>query len=197
MEQRGNKSRARRGSKIPRRVQATLGDGPAYSGQQRATLRLTGESTILSTTVTTGVIAQSLAIDKTAIGDFATRFASTFDEYRVLKASIKIRPLAVSTGVTRFFFDEKTSSTPSATQAAERVGQTLANNSAAHASTRSMSWRARDLGDLAYQSIGGSTATVWLKVYTDTANFGAPIAVTPLWLIEYNITFEFRGLKTP
>lgn len=186
-------ARARRGSSVPRSL--GLSDGPAYAGQQTARLRVPGFSGIFSTTVTTGVISGSLVLGPAAIVDFATRFGKTFDEYRILGADVMIRPLSVSTGVTRFFFDEKSATAPTIDDSQERIGLSLPNNSANVKSAALMTWRARDLLDLEYTPIGTDSTPAYWKLYTDTATWGAPTAVTALWLAVIDFHIEFRGLR--
>ncbi len=59
-----------------------------------------------------------------------------------------------------------------------------------------MTWRARDLVDLQYTPCGTGVTPVALCVYTDAANFGAPITVTDLGIIEFEFQIEFRGFET-
>jgi hypothetical protein len=154
-----------------------------------------GASGILSTTVTTGVIANSQGLSIADINTFSTRFGNTFDEYRILGVNVKIRPLADSTGITQLFFDEKSSAAPTVAESYNRTRLTLPNTNAQSKSFTVLRWRARDLLDLEYQPIGTTFTPVYFKTYTDTANFAAPAVVTPLWFYEYDFIMEFRGIK--
>jgi hypothetical protein len=142
------------------------------------------------------VIASIVAPNSANITGFATRFASTFDEYRILGASVKVTPVTASVGVTKFWFDEKSSSTPTSNEAQERTSTPLANSNSNSSSYRTFSWRAKDLLDLQYTPIGTNVTPVNFKIYTDLATWGAPVAVTNLWIIEPNVLIEFRGLKS-
>jgi hypothetical protein len=157
---------------------------------------LEGTPLKLSTTVTTGVIASYIYVGKGNITGFASRFGSTFDEYRILGADVKITPLSASVGVTKFWWDEKADASPTANEAQERVSTPLANTNASAASSKIMRWRARDLLDLEYTPIGTDVKPAFFKVYTDTSTWGAPTTVTDLWLIEPRFIVEFRGLKS-
>lgn len=193
-----SKKRSSRNSKTSQKSTKTsvqsIADSSSYKGQARLTTKLPTISAIQTTTITTGVIASSIGISTSLINGFSTRFGLTFDEYRILKVYCKIRPLAVSTGVTRFLFDEKNSSAVSATGSTQRVGKTLANNAADPKSVTMMTWSARDLLDLQYTAIGSTVTPVYFKIYTDSTNYGAPATATALWLIEFDLTVEFRGL---
>jgi hypothetical protein len=189
-------NRSKRGGARKSRVSALLSDGPAYAQQPTIRISLPCNLGILNTTVTTGVVAQSSVISSSSVQGFATRFGSTFDEYRIVGADVEIRALTSgASGVSRHFFDEKSSAAPSLADGEERLGTTLPNASSNPASVRTMRWRARDLLDLEYTAIGTATTPVYFKTYTDTANFGSPTTVTPLWLGTALIHFEFRGLK--
>lgn len=177
-------------------VSRTLSDGPSYAGQFSVKMRLPGAPILLSTVVTTGLIATSQGIATGNITGFSSRFGSTFDEYRILGCDWKIRPVSASTGISVMFFDEKSNATPTVTDASERIGRRLPNTNAGPKSVVQMSWRARDLLDLQYTAIGSSVTPAYFKVYTDLTNFGAPVAVTPLWLLEPEYIVEFRGIKS-
>jgi len=186
-------SRRRANKFVPR---TELGDGPAYAGQQHVRLRLEGTPALLTTTITTGVIASATQINIAGLTGFAARFGSTFDEYRILGADVRVTPVSASSGVSKMWFDEKGSSAPTANEAQERTAVPLANTNAMASSRKTMRWRARDLLDLQYAPIGTGGTPVTFKVYTDLATWGAPIAATNIWLVEPVYIFEFRGLKS-
>ncbi len=176
---------------------AMLGDGQSYKGQQIVRLTLEGTPSLLSTVITTGVIANAYQMDPTSkVTGFSSRFGSTFDEYRVLGVDVRVTPVSASTGVSKVWFDEKANNTPSANEAQERTSMPLANTNASSKSARIIRWRARDLLDLEYTQIGTSVGPVTFKTYTDAATWGAPAAVTPLWLVEPVFHIEFRGIKS-
>jgi len=165
-------------------VARELGDGPAYAGQQVCKLKLEGTPSLLSTTITTGVIASAISINFGQVTGFLTRFNSTFDECRILGCDVRITPVSASSGVSKMWFDEKSSSTPTANEAQERTAMPLANTNTMSKSRTLMRWRARDLLDLQYNAVSATATPVTFKVYTDLATWGAPAAVTALWLIE-------------
>lgn len=190
-------SRSRRRRKGASSALALLNDASAYAGQVKFRSAFPGSSDILATTVTTGVIADVQTFDVTNdVSNWSTRFAATFDEYRVLGIDVLIRPVSASVGVTRFWFDEKdTGNAPTAAQAQERVGITLPNTNANPKADTLLSWRAKDLLDLHYTAIGTASTPVAFKTYTSLSVWGAPIAVTNLWIIQSTYHVEFRGLK--
>lgn len=174
-----------------------LPDGPSYAGQQKSVLRLPAGSVLLTTTATTGVVSQPIVVEVAQIPGFSARFGSTFDEYRILGANVNIRPVSASSGITVFWFDEKSQASPTSLESTERVGLRLPNSNANPAAFKTMSWRARDLLDLEYTATSVTNVIpVTFKAYSDTATYGAPIAVTNLFYIEIDFIVEFRGIKS-
>jgi hypothetical protein len=151
---------------------------------------------IWTTTVTTGVLAQSYAVSTAAITSFATRFGTTFDEYRILGVKMRVRPINVASGVSVMFFDEKATGAPTLPNAQERTLSLFPNTNASSQDIITLVWRARDLLDLQYTAIGTVVQPVTFKGYTDSTNYGAPIAATPIWLVEPEFEFEFRGIAS-
>lgn len=179
------------------RVRSELSNTLSYAGQQRAILTIPGTANLYSTTVTTGVIASRLPIGINNITDFAARFGTTFEEYRILSASYKIVCISASTGLTKMWLEEKdVLSTPTLNESREKTHQNFPNSNNNAKSQRTMRWRARDLLDLEYQPIATTFNPVSLSIYTDTATLGAPATVTALWVIEPMVTIEFRGLAS-
>lgn len=191
-----NKPKRGANQRGPFSVRAELSDSVAYPGQQVAKLKLQGAAAQLSTTVTTGVIAYAQPISQGAIAGFSTRFGSTFDEYRIVGVDVRLTPLAASTGVSKVWFDEKSTSAPTSNESQERTSNPLANSNANARSVRVFRWRARDLVDLQYTAIGTSVTPVTFKLYTDNTSWGAPTAVTALWVLEPIFYIEFRGIKS-
>jgi len=183
-------------TRIPTRQARLLSDGPSYKGQQICRLQVIGEPALLSTVVTTGLIAYVYALDNNLIAGFSARFGSTFDEYRFIRTIVTIRPVSAAPGITKFWFDEQSSATPTANESFERTQKVLTNTNANSKSVTTMTWSPRDLKDLDFTAIGTQSNAVWFKVYTDTADYASPNTVTPLWIIEPLFTIEFRGLKS-
>jgi hypothetical protein len=184
------------GSLLARSVRRELSDSLSYAGQQHAVFQITASPSLQSTTITSGVIAFDYPVQTGNIANWASRFAGTFDEYRILGCTIRVRPVGSSTGVSAMWFDEKVASAPTLTEAQERNLSLFSNSNAAAKSFVTMRWNARDLLDLQYSAVSATTVTpVTFKIYTDTANYGAPAAVTAVWLCEPVFTIEFRGIN--
>jgi hypothetical protein len=178
-------------------VPKTLTDSQSYPGQQVVKLKLTGVPNLVSTTVTTGVIAATYQVQAADITNFATRFGNAFDEYRILGCDINVRPVNSASGVSAMFFDEKSQAAPTLADASERTLSLHTNSNASSQSVIVHRWRARDLLDLEYTAISTTTVIpVTFKIYTDTANYAAPIVVTAVWLVEPSLYIEFRGIKS-
>jgi hypothetical protein len=186
-----NKNGHSRNSSVPR-----FDDSRSYKGQTAFKVVLPGSPQLETTTVTTGLIQNAYPLNVTNINGFSTRFASTFDEYRIVSVECKIIPIAASSGLTNFMWDEKSSAVPALSDAQERIGLRLANSNANPKSFRSMRWVAKTLDDLAFTPLGTTVTPVYFKIYTDATNYGAPVASTSLFIVEPLFTIEFKGLKS-
>jgi hypothetical protein len=184
------------GSLLARSVRRELSNSPSYAGQQHAVFQITASPSLQSSTVTTGVIAFDYPVQVGNIANWASRFAGTFDEYRILACVIRVRPVGSATGVSAMWFDEKVASAPTLTEAQERNLALFSNSNAAAKSFVTLRWKARDLLDLQFSAVSATTVTpVTFKIYTDATNYGSPIAATAIWLCEPVFTIEFRGIN--
>jgi hypothetical protein len=148
----------------------------------------------LTTTVTTGVIADAYVVSFGIPNSFATRFGSTWVEARVVKARFAIRMFSsANTGVIRFWYDEKLASAPTLVEAQERAILTVsASNITA---TPQPQWVCNDITDLGYLSISSPATKVTFKSYTDNANFGSAVAVVDYCELLPEVLVQFRGLQ--
>jgi hypothetical protein len=179
---------------MPMRLEQRLSDGNSYRGIQRTFLRLPATPVLYTTTVTTGVISAQYLIEAGQIGDFSTRFSSTFDEYRILGVDFDIRPVSPNaSGITVFALDEQTPGVLTLQSSQERVGKRIPNGSVSARPT-SMKFRVTSITELGYQSTAGATNIGQLGIYTDATNYGSPVTATPLWLVEPTFLIEFRGI---
>lgn len=173
-----------------------LGNSRSYKDQALASFKVRGNASLLSTTITTGVIANSYVVTNSNIQNFSSRFANSWDEYRIIKAHFAIRPVSpTASGITAFFFDEKLNSSPVLLDSQERNVKLLPNSSNNSKSVYELEWSARDVADLVWTATTANLNPVWFKTYTDGANWGSPVVVTPLWIIQPTFTLQFRGLK--
>jgi hypothetical protein len=167
----------------------------SYPNQPVVTHMVPCASIPLSFTVTTGIVSAAIDFAATvAVLDWTPRFTQLYEEFRVVSGEASIQMMSSSnTGVMCFFWDEKTSTAPTAGAANERA---LIRKSCSDITKAVVTWHARDLADLAYQPIGTTYHPVFLKVYTDTANFNAPITAIPAVVISCRLIIQFRGFVT-
>lgn len=167
---------------------------PSYKDQPIPILKVPGNGGVITTTVTTGVISVAFACDTSTVTDWANRFSSLFEEYRLVRVDAKIDTFSVlNPGLLKIFFDEKSSTVPTAAAALERSQRDIAaSNTGRHVVT----WRVRDIADLVYSPTGTNYTPVWLKIYTDNGNLGSSIVATPYGFVSFMYTFQFRGYST-
>lgn len=169
----------------------------SYALQPRARHWIPAISAKILTTVTTGVYAFAYPMDPTqVISSWSARFPTLYEEYRVIAVKATVRPFSVTNpGVALLYWDEKTPfTTPSALSSRQRFAKQIALASANRPAV--MTWRARDLVDLQYTPCATGVTPVALCIYTDTANYGAPIVATDVGVIEFEFLIEFRGFET-
>lgn len=194
-----NKGRSRRRPNKRSRVNNSVIEfikQPAYRGQPVAVMDLPCASYILSTTATTGVIANNFQLNVGSILNFTTRYGAAFSEYAIIGCEFKIRPLAASTGVSAFWFDDTITTAPTLNESMGRIAEKKSNTNASPQSAFSMYWKARQLTDLTFNSTSTSYTAVNFKVYTDNANYNAPVTAAPMWLIQPVVKIILRGLKS-
>jgi len=153
-------------------------------------------STPLTTTVTTGIVAGVFQFNPVAaITNWATRFQAVYEEYRIVKVRAQC-DFCGSTipGHLLAYWDEKNNVLPSNTSASIR---SLKRYQMSSTKPLVMQWLAKATEDLNYTATDAATYDpVWLKVFTDNVNNGAPIVATLVMVWSFQITIQFRGLDT-
>jgi len=170
--------------------------GQSYKGEVRSTITLPGTPVLLTTAVTTGLIAASYEITPNNVTNFSTRFGSTFESYRIVGCRMRIRPLVQSTGVSAVFWDENTTAVPTLTEAQGRVGDMIQNSIAAGPSQHTSTWSVKKIEDLSFVDVGTPYTFATFKLYTNAANFGGPATALNLFLLTPELDFQFKGLQS-
>jgi hypothetical protein len=125
---------------------------------------------------------------------FATRFASTFVEYRIIRAKFKYRCFSTTVpGISQVWIDEKSTTNPSLNEARERA--ILSISHANVVKNHELTWTCSDPLDLQYSDIGTAVTVCSFKLYTDNAVFGAPTVATEFLEIVPYFQLQFRGLQ--
>lgn len=174
-----------------------LYEGPAYRGQYRTTFRIPGVPLQVSTGATAAIQAV-YGVGNFNIGNiynWSARFENTFDEYRILGCDMKVTPVTPSTtGLSCFWWDEKSSSIPTGPDASARVVTHIQHNNTHNAIT--VSWRARDLLDLQYTAASVDVLPCYFKIFTNTTVFGTTAVNSLLFVLTPVFIVELRGLQT-
>jgi len=148
----------------------------------------------LTTVVTTGLIANALNVNILGVNNFATRFGATFVEYRIVRAWFALKMFSsTNPGLLQFWLDEKVTSAPTSTEAAERY---VLSMSAAQVDAPGMvKWVCSDPLDLQYQPIGTTYTPVTFKSFSNNTTYGSSIVATDYAEIVPHFQFQFRGLQ--
>jgi len=177
------------GSRLP---DMTLALKPEFPGQPVCALKVQSGPIPLSTTVTTGLIALNAAINSGLVNAFATRFAA-FNEWRIVKAKAHVMCFdSTNPGViSQWYESAQSSTTPNAVAAENAPAQRF--NASAVDRTHDLSYVPHDPGEQAWTPVGTAFTSGNYKIYTDNANYGASIAAKGYLVVNFDLTFQFRG----
>lgn len=146
--------------------------------------------------IVAGAAATSLLIDQSKVSNFVTRFGGLFKEYAIVGARFELRMNNVvqGAGVMGVYLDETSPTVPSAASTLDsaRVDVLISPQFSAGGSYR-IDWTPRDILDLDYVSTGTVFTPIFLKAFTNTANFNTLAATTGDLLVTGALAFTFRG----
>lgn len=194
---RNNRARVRTGSRRSTKFNSNNQFPPllrSFQNQPVSLMKIPGFGTPMTTTVTTGVVAISLAMDTTTISSWASRFASLFEEYRIVGVDMKVQPFSsTTTGILKMYFDEKSAIAPTAASVQRR---SIKDVSCSDNKLHVVKWRVEDVADMVFTASTTNYTPVYFKIYTDLANFGAPAVVTPVGYLTPEYWVQFRGYSS-
>jgi len=185
------KAKSLRNSKLRNRRDPETLLRPSYRGQPVLEIWVDLDGQKLTSTVTTGVTTGNLNVGSGGVSNFSTRFAM-WDEYRVVAYDMDSQSLGSTLpGLAVMWFEEKDFNAPS-------LAKSLTNNgkrfplSADQLNHHIKGWF-HDPLDLQYNAITTAYQPGALKVYSDNAQYGAPIVATDVLYITGKVLVQFRG----
>jgi len=142
-----------------------------------------------------GAMAATFGLDISRIQGWSSRFATLFREYAIVGARLEIRPQNVSpaSGLIAAFLDEESGAAPISTDALNRPRLDMIAGPITVPKAYHLDWKPADILDLDYVAVATVFTPVWVKLYTDNANFGTSVGMTGQVLITGTLAFEFRG----
>lgn len=152
----------------------------------------------ISFSIVAGAVAGVQGIDPgTIVPSFSTKFAA-FREWVLcgLRFEIRLNNVVNTQGVVVAYVDEKTSAAPTA---AEALGHPRLDMQVAPLFERKpyiIDWIPRDLNDEAYTQVGTAFSPVYLKVFTNNANFVTGATTTGQVIVTGSLALQFRGYAT-
>lgn len=150
---------------------------------------------MLSTTVTTGVLASEIGLSTATLVQGYTRFSNLFEEHRIMSVTIEIIPLGLNNGVVSCFFAEESIGTPTIFEGVEKIAKLVKLNEQSPLNLK-MSWQNRDFSDATWIKTTTANVPAYFYCYTDNANYGAPVTATQVLIIRPVFTIQYRGLKS-
>jgi len=163
-------------------------------GYQKATFRIPGNIGKFTTVVTSGAIAQSVALDGATINNFATKWGVVFDEYRIIRWEFETYCMSsTNPGAIEMWVESLDSSTPNAT--ASDTNTVLAFPASDISKCHKFAYTVNDPGLLVWkQCTTTNFISGYLKIYTDNANLASSIVATDYIVVRFTAVVEFRGL---
>lgn len=145
---------------------------------------------MLTTTVTTGVIASVSPIRSADIPTFSTRFAG-YKEWRIVKTVVKFKNFSsANAGLLVLWFDNQTY-TPTLATSVDTRG--LRFNMSDITKNHVLTYVPHDVDEQAWTAMGTDFTSGYIMFYTNNADYGAPVAITQIGLAEIVHTVQFRG----
>jgi hypothetical protein len=164
---------------------------PEYPGQPTTTLVIQATPQVLSTTVTTGVIANQTTLGAAIIPNFATRFLA-FEQFRIVKVKAKVENFAVTNpGLGNSWFDSDAAFTPNASRTENALAKRFPFSKP---SGHELSYVPHDPSEQGWSLVSNATGNIGNHyLYTDNANYGSSIVATAYALLQFELTVQFRG----
>jgi len=168
---------------------------PAFKGQVVTSMKIECIPELIVSTVTTGVVQTVYTVNVGNISNFATRFASLYEEYRIVKAKFYTRLFSSNiSGLLLTWVDEKTFGVPTLAESRTKTNKRDMFNASCIDRKPLLSWTPHDPLDQQYTSTSVTNTFAAFKVYSDNANYAMPIVATAIGEIFAEFTVQFRGL---
>jgi hypothetical protein len=147
--------------------------------------------------IVAGAAATAIGLDLTRVQDWTTRFATLFKEYAIVGARLEIRPqnIANTAGIIAAYLDEQSGAAPTAVEALHRPRLDMTAGPLFVPKAYHIDWTPLDLLDLDFVDVATTFSPVWLKIFTNVANFGTLATTTGEVLVTGTLALEFRGYQ--
>jgi len=166
---------------------------PYSPGTPFVTLRLTGLNVKYTTTVTTGVIASSTAIQTGNITNFSTRFAVAFDECRITKVIFRAYPCSsANPGTVNMWVEPQSNSTPTTNLAQQN--NVVAFPAGANDRIPTLVYQPTDFNYNDWIPVSTTNSVIgYFNVYTNNADFASSTTATDYLVVKAEYFVQFRG----
>jgi len=202
-QKRGGRNGLRNGSQLiaykqfNNPVAGALDNRMQFRRQPNVVMRVISGTVPLATTVATGLISYVQTVDPTAdIPNWSSRFASLYQKYRLLKVACTATLTSASTGMAAAWFNDESSTPPTFPEAEEQAQNWFPLSNASSRSSHTFMWTATDLNNLFFNDVATSSVSTNFKIFTNAANYGAPITATNVLVMNYTYWLEFRGYSS-
>lgn len=181
-----------RKSRVNKKQDPVLLLKPEYPGQPCVTHKIWSLPSVLTTTVTTGVVALEAQIASTLINNFSTRFG-LYDQYRLIKCTARVRMFSSQNpGVLVMWVSSEANGSPPTLNMANNA-MSQRKNFADIDRVLLLSFTPHNPGDQIWNDIAAPQVIGAFQFYSDAVNFGSGITATNVALVDFELTVQFRG----
>lgn len=194
---------------LPRSLMPSPGNKYTYKQLVGPEHKMDLVSDITTINVASGALASvtSIGAVPSLVRDWANKWQTVFEEYRLLGLRAIVRLVSGTTtafpvppqGVAAIWLDEQNSGAPSSADSRSERHAELSLGpsimSVADQSICELSWTPHDLADMAWSPTSGATNPLYLKVFTNVADWGTRSDQSNRIQIEVAYRVLFRGLN--
>jgi len=164
-----------------------------YPGQPVLATSLQGLPVSILTTTSTGLVSIVVGLSPTNISNFAARFL-TWQEYRIVKVQVEVNLFSTTQpGLLNTWFESAAApGAPILSQTQNALAKRFSASDVTH--KHRFDYVPHDTAEQSWQATNSGVNPVgYYKLYTDNANYGAPIVASQLGIIEVKYFIQFRG----
>ena len=145
--------------------------------------------------IAAGSLSAVIPMDVTTVRNWSSRFAAIFREYAIVGARLEVRCQNVSpaAGLVAAYIEEQSAVAPTANEAADRPRLDMVAGPLTVPRAYRINWKPQDLLDLDFIPVGTTFTPAWLKLFTNTADFGTTAGTTGQVIVTGSLAMEFRG----
>ncbi len=184
----------KRSAQTKRSTQLTVPWTPAVQGSNLISMDIEAYFGKLTTTVSSGVVANSYAIEAARMDNFSTRFQG-FDEYRIESVLIRINCCSSAvTGLMNIWVEPNIAASATPTAGDAKANKTLTFANGANQKTHTIVYNPKNSVTQDWNDINQPNEPIgYLKAFTNNSDFGSPVTAIDVAVVTGVFRVWFRG----